>query len=96
MKCTREGAMSACRCPTRKFPTGCGRDAAAPWSDDQATPSVHEIAPGQRFPSPNQPVNERGATWRAGLRPNCREKCFALQSSSAWESHLGNPGRDTF
>ena len=37
---------------------------------------VHEMAPGQRFPSPNQVDMERGPFWRAGLLPE-----------SPWEAH---------
>ena len=51
-------------------------DSTAVSDEGQAPPLVHEMAPGQRFPSPNQVDMERGPFWRAGLLPE-----------SPWEAH---------
>ena len=51
-------------------------DSTAVSDEGQAPPLVHEMAPGQRSPSPNQVDMERGPFWRAGLLPE-----------APWEAH---------
>ena len=61
---------------TARPPESRSADSTAVSDEGQAPPLVHEMAPGQRFPSPNQVAMERGPFWRAGLLPE-----------SPWEAH---------